>query len=160
MTKAEFVESLANTLNQTKSEGERVLEAVVDLLKQALQRGDKIDIRGLGVFKVRESKPRQARNPRTGEALSVPARKVAVFKPGKELATLLNTSAEEPDASSQGGRAARLTLLAHALGTASGHASRRRNRPLRSPSHSFPHFRIGAQSGKRPAVQIHKSPVV
>src|ERR1700676_4376972 len=98
MTKAEFVESLANTLNQTKRESERVLEAVVDVLKQALQRGEKIDLRGLGVFKVRETKPRQARNPRTGEALSIPARKAAVFKPGKELSALLNTSAEEPDA--------------------------------------------------------------
>ena len=97
MTKAEFVESLANTLNQTKSESERVLEAVVEL-KQALQRGEKIDLRGLGVFKVRETKPRQARNPRTGEALSIPAKKAAVFKPGKELSALLNTSAEEPDA--------------------------------------------------------------
>jgi nucleoid DNA-binding protein len=98
MTKAEFVEALANTLNQTKSESERVLEAVVDVLKQALQRGEKIDLRGLGVFKVRETKPRQARNPRTGEALSIPAKKAAVFKPGKELSALLNTSAEEPDA--------------------------------------------------------------
>src|SRR4029077_2041488 len=97
MTKAEFVESLANTLNQTKSESERVLEAVVDVLKQALQRGEKV-LRGLGVFKVRETKPRQARNPRTGEALSIPARKAAVFKPGKDLSALLNTSAEEPAA--------------------------------------------------------------
>ena len=53
------------------------------MLKQALQRGEKIDLRGLGVFKVRETKPRQARNPRTGEALSIPAKKAAVFKPGK-----------------------------------------------------------------------------
>jgi nucleoid DNA-binding protein len=96
MTKAEFVESLATSLNQTKSESERVLEAVVDIIKQALQRGEKLDLRGLGVFKVRESKPRQARNPRTGESISIPARKAAVFKPGKELAALLNTSAEEP----------------------------------------------------------------
>jgi integration host factor subunit beta len=99
MTKAEFVESLAATLNLTKSESERVLGAVFDVLKQALQRGEKIDLRGLGVFKVRETKPRQARNPRTGEALSIPARKVAIFKPGKELSSLLNTVAEEPEAS-------------------------------------------------------------
>jgi nucleoid DNA-binding protein len=97
MTKAEFVESLAHTLNQSKSESERVLEAVVDVLKQALQRGEKIDLRGLGVFKVRESKPRQARNPRTGEALSIPAKKAAIFKPGKELSALLNTTAEKHD---------------------------------------------------------------
>ena len=98
MTKAEFVESLANTPNQTKSESERVMEAVVDVLKQALQRGEKVDLRGLGVFKVRENKPRQARNPRTGETLSIPARKAAVFKPGKERSALLNTSAGEPNA--------------------------------------------------------------
>jgi nucleoid DNA-binding protein len=98
MTKAEFVESLAATLNQSKSESERVLGAVFAVLKQALQRGEKIDLRGLGVFKVRESKPRQARNPRTGEALSIPARKAAVFKPGKELSALLNKAAEEPEA--------------------------------------------------------------
>src|SRR5579862_9003241 len=97
MTKAEFVESLANTLNQTKSESERVLGAVVDVLRQALQRGEKIDLRGLGVFKVRESKPRQARNPRTGEALSIPAKKTAVFKSGKELSALLNPATTEPD---------------------------------------------------------------
>src|SRR5437868_5847675 len=101
MTKAEFVESLANSLNQTKGEGERVLEAVVDVMKQALQRGEKIDLRGLGVFKVRETKPRQARNPRTGEAVSVPAKKAAVFKPGKELSDLLNTKAEEPEDQAQ-----------------------------------------------------------
>jgi nucleoid DNA-binding protein len=98
MTKTEFVESLATTLDMPKSEGERVLGAVVDVLKQALQRGEKIDLRGLGVFKVRESKPRQARNPRTGEALLIPAKKTAVFKAGKELSTLLNTPGEEPDA--------------------------------------------------------------
>jgi nucleoid DNA-binding protein len=97
MTKAEFVESLASILNQTKSESERILEAVTDVIKQALQRGEKVDLRGLGVFKVRESKPRQARNPRTGEALSIPARKAAVFKPGKELSALLNKTTEEPD---------------------------------------------------------------
>ena len=96
MTKAEFVESLASTLNQTKSESERILEAVTEVIKQALQRGEKLDLRGLGVFKVRESKPRQARNPRTGEALSIPARKAAVFKPGKELSALLNKTTEEP----------------------------------------------------------------
>ena len=97
MTKTEFVESLASTLNQTKSESERILEAVTDVIKQALQRGEKLDLRGLGVFKVRESKPRPARNPRTGEALSIPARKAAVFKPGKELSALLNKTAEPDD---------------------------------------------------------------
>lgn len=96
MTKAEFVDSLASTLGQTKSEGERALEAVVEVIKKALERGEKIDLRGLGVFKVRESKPRTARNPRTGEPIAIPAKKAAIFKPGKELSALLNKTAEEP----------------------------------------------------------------
>ena len=84
MTKAEFVESLASSLGQTKSEGERALEAVVEVIKKALERGEKIDLRGLGIFKVRESKARTARNPRTGEPIAIPAKKAAIFKPGKE----------------------------------------------------------------------------
>ena len=82
MTKAEFVESLASSLGQTKSEGERALEAVVEVIKKALERGEKIDLRGLGIFKVRESKARTARNPRTGEPIAIPAKKAAIFKPG------------------------------------------------------------------------------
>jgi DNA-binding protein HU-beta len=99
MTKAELIESLATTLGQTKSEGERALDAVITVIKQALEKGEKIDLRGLGIFKVRESKARQARNPRTGEPISIAAKKTAVFKPGKELGTLLNkTAAETPAA--------------------------------------------------------------
>jgi len=96
MTKAEFVESLASSLGQTKSEGERALEAVVEVIKKALERGEKIDLRGLGIFKVRESKARMARNPRTGEPIAIPAKKAAIFKPGKELSALLNKPAETP----------------------------------------------------------------
>jgi nucleoid DNA-binding protein len=98
MTKAEFVESLASNLGQTKSEGERALEAVVEVIKKALERGEKIDLRGLGVFKVRESKARTARNPRTGEPIAIPAKKAAIFKAGKELSTLLNKPTETPAA--------------------------------------------------------------
>lgn len=95
MTKANFVEALAQTLGQSKSESEKTLEGVVEVMKRALQRGEKIDLRGFGVFKVRDTKAREARNPRTGEKLSVPARKAAVFKAGKDLAALLNETAEE-----------------------------------------------------------------
>ena len=94
MTKAELIESLAANLGQSRSDGEKALEAVVDVIKQALQRGEKIDLRGLGVFKVRESKARQARNPRTGEPIAIPAKKAAIFKPGKELSALLNKAEE------------------------------------------------------------------
>ena len=90
MTKSQFVDALAQSTGQTKQESERSLEAVLETLSGALKRGERIDWRGFGVFKVRDAKARQARNPRTGEMVAVPAKKVATFKPSKELATLLN----------------------------------------------------------------------
>ncbi len=85
---------MSRSLGGTKQESERALEAVLDTLSGALQKGEKLDWRGFGVFKVRESKARQARNPRTGELVAVPAKKVATFKPGKELSALLNKESE------------------------------------------------------------------
>jgi integration host factor subunit beta len=90
MTKAQFIEALSQKLDQNKQECERVLEAVLETVAGALQRDEKVDLRGFGTFKIRETKARQARNPRTGEAVSVPAKKVGTFKPGKELSALLN----------------------------------------------------------------------
>jgi len=90
MTKSQFVDALAQTTGQTKQDSERALEAILETLTATLKRGEKIDWRGFGVFKVREAKARQARNPRTGEMVEVPAKKVATFKPGKEFAALLN----------------------------------------------------------------------
>jgi len=96
VTKAQFIDALSRSLGGTKQESERALDAVLDTLGAALQRGEKLDWRGFGVFKVRESKARQARNPRTGEMVAVPAKKVAVFKPGKELSAALNREAPAP----------------------------------------------------------------
>ena len=96
MTKTQFVDALARSLGGTKQESERALEAVLDTLSTALQRGEKLDWRGFGVFKVRDSKARQARNPRTGEMVNVPAKKVVTFKPGKELSASMNKQDDEP----------------------------------------------------------------
>jgi nucleoid DNA-binding protein len=90
MTKAQFIESLSQSLGQSKQDSERVLDAVVGTLREAMLRGEKLDLRGFGIFKVRETKARQARNPRTGEVLMIAAKKVAAFKAGKELAAALN----------------------------------------------------------------------
>ncbi len=99
MTKTQLVEKLAQSLGQSKSESERVLESVLSTLKDALQQGEKLDLRGFGVFKIRQTKARQARNPRSGEMVSVPAKSVAVFKPSKDFAALLNSKdAKEPAA--------------------------------------------------------------
>jgi integration host factor subunit beta len=93
MTKAQFVEALSQQLDQSKQESERLLDAVFKTVTAALQQGEKVDLRGFGTFKIRESKARQARNPRTGEAVAVPAKKIGTFKPSKELSVLLNGEA-------------------------------------------------------------------
>ena len=96
VTKAQLAEQLTTTLGvPNKQEAERTVDAVFAALVKVLQSGDKIDIRGFGTFKVKDQPARQARNPRTGEAIAVPAKKVAVFKAGKELAAALNTSDEQ-----------------------------------------------------------------
>src|ERR1035438_662009 len=88
MTKAQFAEALSHKLDQSKQESERLLDAVLETVSDALQRGEKVELRGFGSFKIRETKARQARNPRTGVAVSVPAKKVGTFKPSKELSAL------------------------------------------------------------------------
>ena len=93
MTKAQFVEALSQQLDHSKQESERVLDAVLKIVTDALKQGEKVDLRGFGTFKIRESKARQARNPRTGEAVAVPAKKIGTFKPSKELSALLNGEA-------------------------------------------------------------------
>jgi integration host factor subunit beta len=108
MTKSQFVEVLSQKLDQSKEEGERLLDAVLKTVVDALQRGEKVDLRGFGTFKIRETKARQARNPRTGEAVSVPAKKVGTFKPSKELSALLNAHAgpsQIPSEKELGGKA-------------------------------------------------------
>ncbi len=94
MTKTQLVDELSQALGQTKQESDRTLEAVLKTLKDALRKGEKLDLRGFGVFKIRDTKARQARNPRTGEMVSVPAKKVAAFKPSKDFAALLNQTPE------------------------------------------------------------------
>ena len=93
MTKAQFVEALSQQLDQSKQASERLLDAVFKTVTDALRQGEKVDLRGFGTFKIRETKARQARNPRTGEAVAVPAKKIGTFKPSKELSALLNTEA-------------------------------------------------------------------
>ena len=83
MTKSQFVDALAQTTGQTKQDSERSLEGVLETLTAALKRGERIDWRGFGVFKVRDAKARQAK-------------KVATFKPGKEFAASLNQDGASP----------------------------------------------------------------
>jgi DNA-binding protein HU-beta len=92
MNKSEFVDSLAKQLSFSKQESERVVEAVLEILRGALAKGENVDLRGLGSFKVKENKARQGRNPQTGEPMLIKAKRTAAFRPGKEVTDLLNSS--------------------------------------------------------------------
>ncbi len=90
MTKADLVEKVAKEAEMTKKDAEQLVEIVFDSIIGSLNGGEKIELRGFGSFRVRERNARQGRNPKTGEAVSIPAKRVAYFKPGKELKELIN----------------------------------------------------------------------
>ena len=72
------------------SEVEAVVNAILDRISQALAKGDRVELRDFGTFCVQDREPRSARNPRTGKAVTVPARVHVHFKPGKGIQTRIN----------------------------------------------------------------------
>lgn len=90
MTKAELVDEIAQKADLTRKHSEVIVDAVFSSIIEALQGGDKIELRGFGSFRVRHRASRTGRNPKTGEGVLVPAKKVPYFKPGKELRELIN----------------------------------------------------------------------
>jgi len=74
----------------TRRDGEVIVETIFDAVIGALKSGDKIEIRGFGSFRIRQRNPRIGRNPKSGERVEVPAKKVPYFKPSKELRDLVN----------------------------------------------------------------------
>ncbi|MCJ7508651.1 MAG: integration host factor subunit beta [candidate division Zixibacteria bacterium] len=89
MTKADLVEGVASKTGLTKTDVAVVVDTFLDSIKDALEGGKNIEIRGFGTFKVKLRKARKARNPRTGEEVPVPDRKVPVFKPSNEFKALI-----------------------------------------------------------------------
>ena len=69
-----------------------IVETIFDSVVRSLRVGDKIEIRGFGSFRTRQRKPRVGRNPKTGDRVEVPAKKIPFFKPSKELKDLINSS--------------------------------------------------------------------
>lgn len=74
----------------TKKDAEQLVEIIFDSIINTLNSGEKIELRGFGSFRVRERNSRKGRNPKTGDAVDIPAKRVAYFKPGKELKELIN----------------------------------------------------------------------
>jgi len=97
MTKAELVEEVSRVSDLTKKHSEVIVDTVFKSIVDALQRGEKIELRGFGSFRLRRREPRKGRNPKTGDRVDVPPKQVPYFKPGKELKDLINKS-EDPDA--------------------------------------------------------------
>ncbi len=98
MTKAELVEEVSRVSDLTKKHSEVIVETVFQSIIDALHRGEKIELRGFGSFRLRQREPRKGRNPKTGDKVDVPPKKVPYFKPGKELKDLLNRDADGLDA--------------------------------------------------------------
>ena len=106
MTKAELVEEVSKVSDLTKKHSEVIVETVFQSIVDALRRGEKIELRGFGSFRLRQRESRKGRNPKTGARVDVPPKRVPYFKPGKELKDLINHEAEAADASAEPAAAA------------------------------------------------------
>jgi integration host factor alpha subunit len=94
MTKRELVIRVANKLGLTQSEVAKIIEQTFDTISEALASGERWELRDFGVFEVKTRASRIGRNPRTGDQVPVPERKVVTFRPGKKMKEVVsNTSA-------------------------------------------------------------------
>jgi len=91
LTKADLIEEVLRVTELPRKESETIVETIFESIIDALQKGDKIEIRGFGSFRTRQRRGRIGRNPKTGEKVDVPAKKIPFFKPSKELKDFVNT---------------------------------------------------------------------
>lgn len=85
MTKKDIVLRISDDTKIKQIDVKKVVQKTFDSIIESLIRGEKIELRNFGVFKIKERRARTGRNPRTGEIVPVPSRKVVVFKPGLEM---------------------------------------------------------------------------
>jgi DNA-binding protein HU-beta len=90
MNKAELIEAMASGAKLTKADAGRALDAFLDATSKALKKGDKLTLVGFGTFSVNKRPARTGRNPKTGKAIKIAAKKVAKFKAGAALAKTVN----------------------------------------------------------------------
>jgi integration host factor subunit beta len=95
MTKADLVEEVIRVTEMPRKESETVVETIFESIISALRENDKIEIRGFGSFRTRQRRGRVGRNPKTGEKVEVPPKKIPYFKPSKELKEFVNAGAVE-----------------------------------------------------------------
>jgi integration host factor subunit beta len=102
MTKADLINVVAKRLDITQVQSGIIVEAALRSIVSALQTGQEVEIRGFGSFRFRNRAPRKGRNPKTGEKVDVPPKKIPYFKMGKELKALLNGAVASEEASNPG----------------------------------------------------------
>lgn len=85
MTKKDIVLKVADTIGKRQILVKKIVQETLDCIVEALARGEKVELRNFGVFKIKSRRQRTGRNPRTGQIVPVPPRKVAIFKPGLEM---------------------------------------------------------------------------
>lgn len=85
MTKKDIVLKITDTTGIKQVDVKTIVQATFDVIVDSLMRSEKVELRNFGVFKIKERKARFGRNPRTGQSVPVPPRKVVVFKPGLEM---------------------------------------------------------------------------
>jgi integration host factor subunit beta len=95
MTKADLIDEVSRLAQLTRKDSEVIVETIFDSVVRSLRAGDKIEIRGFGSFRTRQRKARTGRNPKTGEKVDVPAKKIPFFKPSKELKDMVNEGVVE-----------------------------------------------------------------
>ena len=98
MTKAELVEKVANQINLTKKQTEVVVNTVFSSITDSLAEGKKVELRGFGSFRIRQRNARVGRNPKPGQKVDVPSKKVPFFKAGKELRELVDEREAQEEA--------------------------------------------------------------
>ncbi len=85
MTKADLVEVVAESADVPRKQSDEVVQVVLESIIAALHRDEKVELRGFGSFRIRQRGSRTGRNPKTGEQVHVPPKKIPYFKPGKHL---------------------------------------------------------------------------
>ncbi len=90
MTKADLINEVVKVSNLTKKETELIVNTIFDNITDALGKGEKVELRGFGSFRIRHRNARKGRNPKTGTSVSVPEKRIPFFKVGKRLRELVN----------------------------------------------------------------------
>ncbi len=90
MTKADLIEEVSRVVEMTRKDSELIVDTIFESVVKSLRAGEKIEIRGFGSFRTRQRKARIGRNPKSGDRVEVPAKRIPFFKPSKELRDIVN----------------------------------------------------------------------